>query len=330
LSGQELALRSSEKKDVQKQELSWSNGFTNMVDTENCNYPSGYGTANGHLYYNSLSPDMEEAFSNSIANDPKLTNQERSAKMDSIYVDHTTKLSSKEVAALQKTYCPTTTPGKIIGDQLTKATGIDMERLGLVDSITKIIGALIERATQSAAEGIFNTVSGQNAKAQQNSITVQDKTAETIMMENYAIKNAKDTLATAQQNLANARADGSTSPETIYLLQQAVGNAQKHIDEVTSVENTIARQIELNAANTEVTNALAAERIAQAQADAASKAYYTALQGTLDGGTYIQPDPANLADLKAQMDNADNELVKAQGVTANARQRLYDAEHPVN
>ncbi len=321
LSGQELALRSSEKAEVRKQELSWSNGFTNMVDTDNCDYPEGY------LIYEYETSDgksetrgqYDRAYDSAVYGPTPEGAEGGEASIE---------LNPKEVQNLQKTYCKTTTPGKLVGDQLTKATGIDMDRLGAVDSLNKIIGALIERLTQDATMGIFNTLSGQDAKVQQNYIVTQDKTAETMAMENYAIKSAKDALATAQKELADARAETPPQQDKIYALIQKVENAQKRVDAVTSADSAIARQNELNAAHAEVDNALSAERSAQARADVAQKAYYIALQGTLDGGTYIQPDPATLSNLKNQWDSANEELIKAQGVTANARQRLYDAQHP--
>lgn len=325
LSGQELALRSSEKKDVQKQELSWSNGFTNMVDTDSCNYPEGYTVADGKMYHGASDAALAEYATRSAEAGMSQADYQNNLSAISTVVE----ITPKEVNTLQKTYCKTTTPGKMVGDALSKATGIDMDRLGLIDSVNKIVGAVIEQATQSASMGIFNAISGQDAKVQQNYITVQDKTAETIAMENYAIKNAKDALAEAKLNLQDENAkEPAGDPEKIYLLQQAVDAAQKKVDAVTSVESAIARQAELTVANAEVATALSAERIAQARADVASKAYYDALSGTLSGGTYIQPDPATLANLKSAWDNANNAFVVAQGVTANARQRLYDAQHP--
>ncbi len=322
LSGQELSLRSSEKADVRKQELSWSNGFTNMVDTDNCKYPEGY-----LIYEYEVSEGKFETRGqydrayDSTAIGPNPEGAESGGT--------SIQLTPKQVQELQKTYCKTTTPGKIVGDQLTKALGVDADRLGLVDSLNKIIAAVIERLTQDAAMGVFKAVSGQSeAKVQQNYITNQDKTAETMAMENYAIKSAKDELAAAQQELAAALATGSTSQETIALLREKVSIAQRRVDEVTSAESAIARQNELNAAHAKLNSALSDERSAQARADAAERAYYNALRGSLDGGTYIQPDPATLASLKSQLDYANNELVRVQGVTANARQRLYDAQHP--
>ena len=115
LTGNELALRSSEKEEVRKQELSWANGFTNIVDTENCNYPS---TTRGRY-------DLNE--------DGNITKDE----WDELVADEM--MTNADVREYQKIYCKTTTPGKLLGDKLSESTGVDMQRLGLIDSINKII-----------------------------------------------------------------------------------------------------------------------------------------------------------------------------------------------
>jgi plasmid maintenance system antidote protein VapI len=56
----------------------------------------------------------------------------------------------------QKTYCKTTTPGSIIGNQLERSLGIDAERLGFVDNMNKIIGALINAIANKATDATFN------------------------------------------------------------------------------------------------------------------------------------------------------------------------------
>lgn len=53
------------------------------------------------------------------------------------------------------TNCKTTTPGKVIGDQLNTALGTDTARLGLADNMDKIFAALIGELTKSAVQGIF-------------------------------------------------------------------------------------------------------------------------------------------------------------------------------
>ena len=165
LTGDELALRSAEKKEVRKQELSWSSGFTNIIDTENCNYPRGL-------------IEYHTGDENNTTINQDVWNQEIEAGT----------ITAARAREIQKTYCKTTTPGKILGDRLSESIGVDMQRLGLVDSINKIIGAMISQVTKQASIGIFNAISGEDAELGTNYVTVGLKTSETITMENNAIK----------------------------------------------------------------------------------------------------------------------------------------------
>ena len=84
-------------------------------------------------------------------------------------------LSGSELKMYQRTHCPTTTPGKLIGEQLNKVTGIDMDRLGFADNFNKIASAFIQQVTRMAIQGVYkpsDASSGQSASglwAAQNS-----------------------------------------------------------------------------------------------------------------------------------------------------------------
>ncbi|HAS84470.1 MAG TPA: hypothetical protein DCS23_00110 [Candidatus Yonathbacteria bacterium] len=115
LTSDELAKRQQEARATQEMRSNWSNGFTDLVDTDEC-------------------PTMPDEVSGAIEND---------------------ELSIEEKKAYQKAYCKTTTPGKIVGERLGQAVGVDMDRLGFVDNINKIIGAVIKQFTSQAMSGIF-------------------------------------------------------------------------------------------------------------------------------------------------------------------------------
>lgn len=319
LTGNELALRSSEKEEVRKQELSWANGFTNIVDTENCNYPS---TTRGRY-------DLNE--------DGNITQDE----WDQLVSDEM--MTKTEARELQKIYCKTTTPGKLLGDKLSEATGVDMQRLGLIDSINKIIGAVISQVTKQAAVGIFNAVSGEDATLKTNYVTASSKTAETIAMENASIKPYYEAWQAEIKKEADARLElarlqaqvGATmDPVTIASLnakidvQQAIvalaperiATAKAAYDQVSSAEMAILRQQELVAAQQEVDYAKASVRDAEYDYTLAQTEYYKALATEID---VILIDS-----LKQDMLEAEAILTKARAILQAANDRLYAAKHP--
>ncbi|OIP66704.1 MAG: hypothetical protein COV32_02930 [Candidatus Yonathbacteria bacterium CG10_big_fil_rev_8_21_14_0_10_43_136] len=115
LTSDELAKRQQEARATQEMRSNWSNGFADLVDTNDC-------------------PTMPSEVSSAIEND---------------------ELPIEAKKAYQKSYCKTTTPGKIVGDRLGQAVGVDMDRLGFVDNINKIMGAVVKEATNQAVSGIF-------------------------------------------------------------------------------------------------------------------------------------------------------------------------------
>ncbi len=117
VTSQELESRQAEAKAAEDQKKSWSGGFADIIDTENCAFPS-------EIYDEMQKPDI----------------------------------SSQQRAHYERTYCPTTTPGKLVGDQLTKTIGAEQDRLGLADNMNKIISALIGQLTKESIKGIFKAV----------------------------------------------------------------------------------------------------------------------------------------------------------------------------
>lgn len=319
LTGNELALRSSEKKEVRKQELSWANGFTNIVDTENCNYKS---TTLGRY-------DDNE--------DGNITQDE----WDGLVAEEM--ITKAEVREYQKTYCKTTTPGKLLGDKLSEATGVDMQRLGLIDSINKIIGAVISQVTKQASIGIFNALSEEDAELETTYITSESKTSETIAMENASIKPYYDAWqaeikreADARLELARLQTQVSATTDSgvmaslnakmdaqqaiIALAPERIAIAKAAYDQVSSVEMSILRQQELIAAQEEVDYAREDVRDAEYDYTVARTEYYKALA--------IEIDVVLIESLKQDMLETEAIFNRARAILQAAYDRLYAAKHP--
>lgn len=111
----EAALRQAEVKATADQKLNWSNGFADIVDTEDC-------------------PEMPQEVILAIANG---------------------EFSEGAKKSYQQSYCKTTTPGKMIEGQLTKSLGINMDKLGFADNMNKIVSALIDQITKQTLAGVF-------------------------------------------------------------------------------------------------------------------------------------------------------------------------------
>lgn len=110
IANQELIARQQSAQDVQEKKLARSSGFLDIIDTNDCTYPEGQAAFDAIDW----------------TNDP----QGR--------------------AIYQRMYCNTKTPGKIAGDQLTKALGVNMDKVGFVDNVNKILSTLVTALTQSA------------------------------------------------------------------------------------------------------------------------------------------------------------------------------------
>lgn len=118
LTAQEAARRQKDAKAKEDQKLGWSNGFADLIDTEDC-------------------PTMPAEVSIAIIEG---------------------QLPEEAVKFYQKSYCKTTTPGKIVGDSLMKAIGAKQDRIGFADNMNKIISALITELTTEATRGVFKAL----------------------------------------------------------------------------------------------------------------------------------------------------------------------------
>ena len=115
LTSQELDRRQEDQRRAQEIKTNWSGGFIDLIDPNNC-------------------PSMPAEVTVAIAN-PDFPPEAKKA--------------------YQKAYCNVTTPGKIVGDRLGQAIGVDMNRVGFVDNINKIIGAVVKELTRQTLNGIF-------------------------------------------------------------------------------------------------------------------------------------------------------------------------------
>lgn len=117
VTSQEATRRQAEAKQKEDQRLNWSNGFADIVDTDNCNYPK------------------------ELLDNP----------------DAVALITPEQWTFYQKQFCKTTTPGKIVGDSLMKAIGAKQDRIGFADNMNKIIAALLDQLTKETVKGIFTS-----------------------------------------------------------------------------------------------------------------------------------------------------------------------------
>lgn len=134
----ELQANQEKAKANSDQKMSWSNGYADIVDTNNC--PSMPDESVDYIANGTPSSEVAQEWNGTewvatgVTYDPP---------------DQAT------VQALQKTYCKTTTPGNIVSDQLSSTLHLDMDRLGFADNLNKIISALLTVAVQSAIRSVF-------------------------------------------------------------------------------------------------------------------------------------------------------------------------------
>lgn len=129
LTTQEAARRQAEAKAKEDQKLGWSNGFADLIETDpsKCNYPT----------------DIYDSY---------LGFTEKANPASSQYI------GDAAMKFIQRESCPTTTPGKVVGDSLMKAVGAKQDRIGFVDNMNKVLEALIMELTTEATKGIFKSL----------------------------------------------------------------------------------------------------------------------------------------------------------------------------
>ena len=129
LTGDELNQREQQQAALQAQQLAWSHGFIDLVDNDpkKCSYVN-------------------------IKDKPKDPN---AISLDSTGRPDPKVYTPEVISALEKKYCPITTPGNVISDQLTKTLGVDMDRLGFADDMNKVITALLTQLVQQTVRGVF-------------------------------------------------------------------------------------------------------------------------------------------------------------------------------
>jgi hypothetical protein len=118
LTSEELDAQQQEAYAIQQQKLAWSGGFIDLPDTERCEYPDD-------IRAKVESADPEEQY------DPA------------------------QLAAVQRMYCPITTPGKVVGEQTTATINNDIERYGFIDTLSKLVNQFMVQMSTQATHGIF-------------------------------------------------------------------------------------------------------------------------------------------------------------------------------
>lgn len=138
LTAQEMAARKAAATATQNQKLSWSNGFTDIIDTTSCNY---------------------RAMGFYAAGDPTPGANLSGTQLTAAEADQLNKAitSSPTFPAMQRQYCKTTTPGKIVSDQLSQTLGVDLQKVGFADNMNKIIAAFLDQLTQKTIRSVFGT-----------------------------------------------------------------------------------------------------------------------------------------------------------------------------
>lgn len=126
LTSTELLERQKNATETKKQRLNWASGFSDEIDPDSCKYPQGL-------------KESDDAGSALDPNDPKY-------------------ISPQTVRAHQTQYCDTVTPGGMIQSRLQKATNTDLDRLGVADSLNKIINQLITTLATNAAKSAFKNL----------------------------------------------------------------------------------------------------------------------------------------------------------------------------
>lgn len=118
------------------QKMSWSNGYADIVDTNNC-------------------PGMPPESADYIRDGNIVAYYDTNGDGENEGTEYDGNPDPATVQALQKAYCKTTTPGNIVSDQLSSTLRLDMDRLGFADNLNKIISALLTVAVQSAIRAVF-------------------------------------------------------------------------------------------------------------------------------------------------------------------------------
>ncbi len=146
ITAEEKAAREAKAKADKSQKLSWSNGFADIVDYKNCTYPPEMFYAPGDS-----SPDGDTTIPGMelTPGSNKVLSQEQASQKNAEM------LSDPAFVKNLEQFCPTTTPGKIVGDQLTESLGVDMKKLGVPGDIDKIISAFLDQVMQKTIRGVF-------------------------------------------------------------------------------------------------------------------------------------------------------------------------------
>ena len=171
--------------------------------------------------------------------------------------------SDSDIKAWQKAHCKTTTPGKIVGDQLTKTLGLDMDRLGFADNMNKIVSAFLDVMTQKTLRAVFAKDSSPSTK-----LTTILTTGEKAQLTEMVAEDSTVVAAQTKYDDAKGHFDWQTeqydSAKVIYDTAWASYNS--------SASPTSEQQNALDAANILLKNETVTLEAAKADLSSASSA----------------------------------------------------------
>lgn len=121
IADQELEKRQQEARDLQQQKLAFAAGFSDVIDPKKCSYP----------------PEIKAR----VESDGKPGSP--------------TPYDPAELAAVQRIYCKTTTPGKVVQEQGTATVNTDIQRYGFIDTLSKLVNTFMVQMAIKAQQGIF-------------------------------------------------------------------------------------------------------------------------------------------------------------------------------
>ncbi|MEK7569084.1 MAG: hypothetical protein AAB497_03145 [Patescibacteria group bacterium] len=226
---EETLRRKQEKVSASDKKLSWSNGFTDILDTSDCNYPDD------------------------VLKKMALTGTETATELSGMgFNPGTQPPSESEKKAWQKAHCKTTTPGKIVGDQLTKTLGLDMDRLGFADNMNKIISAFLDVLTQKALRAVFAKDSSPSTQLTpilnaSETATLNIKIAEdsTVMAAQTTYDNAGGHFEWAVTQYDSAKVIYDTAWASYNSTTSPTNEQQTALDEANIILKTAAVEMDL-------------------------------------------------------------------------------------
>lgn len=155
ITAKEMAGRKSVATANNDKKQSWSNGYADMIDTDDCNYPPDIVLIPNSMFLEYGDPGYDVNKAGEKQPNPKFDDRlppTTNADADKVNAKWKDPAFVKEI---QKKYCKTTTPGKILSDQLGEAFHVNADKLQLADNLNKIVAAFMDLAMQKTVRAVF-------------------------------------------------------------------------------------------------------------------------------------------------------------------------------